>query len=315
MSSKEIEIPLKKEEEDDILLEANDENILNSNTNKESIKKPFSKDFQEKNNIKQSYFKIILKLPLIFNFFILILLGIIIFIFVYIIFYFVKKANFKIVDINWDNADLNDRKYENYFFDNDLEVMLIQDKLFDRDGGGIVIEKGYMDDPLNEGISTIATYLLEFIAFEDEKPNIILEDYYGKKSIEIEEDFINFSFDILNNGFKKFLYFFSLILNPNELSKYYDKYFEIITYKMDYQYENKIYNIFQKEKHLLEYLVYGLKNDNNNDILPEGSSLSIKKYKKDKLKTEVLNYINKIINPGNIKMAFFSKYKFLISSK
>ena len=44
--------------------------------------------------------------------------------------------------------DLSERKYENYLFDNGLEILLAQDPLIDRDGGSIIIEREYMDNPL-----------------------------------------------------------------------------------------------------------------------------------------------------------------------
>ena len=313
--SNEIEIPDKKENEDDILLDSKAGNVDSFNNKKEFIKEPLLPE-QEYNN-KEKLFLRILKAPLIILFFFLILFGSIIFTIIYIAFYFGKKPNFKIVDLDWDNIDLNDRKYQNYLFDNGLEVLLIQDKLFDRDGGGITIGKGYMDNPFNEGIATIANYLLQLIAIKDDETKNIIKDYYGKYDLWPEEHFISYGFEILNNGFKKFLYYFSLILNPEKISKYYDDFIDDILGIMDYNYEIQKDDFYSKEMHILNYLVYGLKNETtNDDILPEGCSESVQKYtSNNQLKELVLNYTKKMINPSNIKIAFFSKYKFLISSK
>ena len=67
---------------------------------------------------------------------------------------------------------------------------------------------------------------------------------------------------------------------------------------------------------MIEYLVYGFKNyKNNSDILPEGNRDSLKKYNNNELKKKTLAHIDKLINPENIKIVLFSKYKFIISSK
>ena len=141
-----------------------------------------------------------------------------------------------------------------------------------------------------------------------------MKDYYGNYNFEINKYFINFSFDILNNGFKNFLYYFSLILNPQFISVYFDNFIEEIALQLQYDYINKI-NINNKEWHILEYFVYGLKGDNNEELLPEGNFNSISKIGLCELKKKVLDYIYKLIDPANIKITIFSKYKFLISAK
>ena len=177
----------------------------------------------------------------LFIFFIIILLFAIIITIIYIIYYFVSKPNFKIYHHNWDASYLNDRKYENYVFDNGLEVMIIQDESFDRDGGAIVIEKGYMDNPYNEGIVSLATLLLNKIAFKEESEEnkkTKLDLYFGQYRYDTETHYTNFRFDILNNGFKKYMYFFSLILNPKNISDLYDLYIEDLKKELDKIYLN-----------------------------------------------------------------------------
>ena len=70
-----------------------------------------------------------------------------------------------------------------------------------------------------------------------------------------------------------------------------------------------------KKKHILEYLVYGLKNEEGYDILPEGNNASLNKYKKEELKAKVIDYIYEMIEQKNIKIVFYSRYKNLITSK
>ncbi len=81
------------------------------------------------------------------------------------------------------------------------------------------------------------------------------------------------------------------------------------------KYQNNIDDINRRENHLLEYLVYNFKNENNSDILPEGNNETIYKYNKTELEKKTIKYIKKLINPNNIKIVLFSKYKFLVSSK
>ena len=78
----------------------------------------------------------------------------------------------------WIKADLNDREYEDYLFDNGLEVLMIHDEGFDMDGGAIVIEDGHLENPYAQGISSFATSLLSHIAFEDINHIPNLEDYF-----------------------------------------------------------------------------------------------------------------------------------------
>ena len=250
----------------------------------------------------------------LFIFFIIILLFAIIITIIYIIYYFVSKPNFKIYHHNWDASYLNDRKYENYVFDNGLEVIIIQDESFDRDGGTIVIEKGYMDNPYNEGIASLATLLLNKIAFKEESEEnkkTKLDLYFGQYRYDTETHYTNFRFDILNNGFKKYMYFFSLILNPKNISDLYDLYIEDLKKELDKIYLN--YNM--KELHLIKYLVFNLTDQEGKDILPEGNAESIQKYGDEELKINVMNYIENLIDPSKIKIVFFSKYKILFTAK
>ena len=130
---KEIEVPtinklsLSIKDENDNLIDSNSENLINNYNEKGNYKESLLSN--EKSTIKESKIKVLLKSPLIIKFFFLILIFAVIITLIYIIFYFVSKPNFKIVDTEWDNVDKNDRKYENYIFDNGLEVLLVQDQL------------------------------------------------------------------------------------------------------------------------------------------------------------------------------------------
>ena len=250
----------------------------------------------------------------VFCFFILILIASISMIITYIIFLCDKKLNFEIKQKQWIIPELNNRKYENYIFDNGLEVMLIQDPYFDMDGGALVIENGYLDDPLDEGSASLSSSLFTHLAFGDTKNISTLQNYFGTYLYETNEHFTNFRFDILNDGFKKFLDNFSKILDVGDNVEIKDNLIDGIKKDVDQNYLSSI-NIINQEIHLLRYLVYGLKNESGYDILPQGSSQSLSKYTNDQLKENIRNYIKKVIDPKKIKIVIFSKYKFLVSSK
>ena len=230
-----------------------------------------------------------------------------------------EEENFYIFYINWFKNYLNKRDYRNYQFDNGLEVMLIHDEHFDMDGGAIVIDKGYLDYPYDEGIPTFAASLLTY-TFETPEINKILNNYFGSYLFEIGEDFTNFYFDIINSGFKKFLVVFSSVLNEERISDYFEKYLnesdlENIKINMNNSYLINCNDNSKREFHLIENLVYNFKDDNNDGILPEGNYDTIDKYDINDLKQKTLNYLKQLINPKNIKIVLFTKYKFLVSSK
>ena len=252
--------------------------------------------------------------PFILYFFILIFIFSFSLIIFYIIFYNSEKINFIKFDRNWIPLKLNNRKYENYLFDNGLEVMLIHDPYFDRDGGAIVIENGYLDNPSDEGLSNFATFLLCHMAFNNDPNNIdILEDYFGRFKYETEDYFTNFRFDILNDGFKRFLNIFSTVLNLEKIKNL--TIFNIakkeLIDKIRANYEGKIMDIYYRENHLIEYFVYGFKNKSEGEILPEGNIEKLKDINFE----EISNYLDNLINPPKIKIVLFSKYKFSLSSK
>ena len=293
-----------EEEKDNLINDSAKTSILN-----ESIYN------QENRCIKNNIFKRITKIPFIFLFFIFITISAIVLSIVYFVFFFTNNPNFNIYNVKWENFFLNDRDYEMYNFSNGLEIMLIHDKEFDMDGGAIVINKGYMNNPYEEGIASFVTLLLNYTFGKNDEA---LDNYYGNYDFDTEADYTNFRFDILNAGFKKYLGVFSTILEIDNNSKFFDehnKYFEDIKNIMEDNYLNNKLYIENRENHLLEYLVYDLKNSSGDDILPEGNRETISKYNYSELKKKTINYINNLLNPENIKIVLFSKYKFIISSK
>ena len=188
-----LNLEISKDEEKDILLD-NNKGSKNSYDN-ESLSEAFLYEELQTNNKKSKCN--ILKFPFIFYFFVIIIISTISFILFYIIFYTKNKPNFKIVDLPWIEVDLNDREYQYYIFNNNLQILLIHDAGFDMDGGAIVIENGYLDDPLNEGIASLATNLISQISFNDSNNISNLIDYFGNYKFDTDEYYTNFRFDIL----------------------------------------------------------------------------------------------------------------------
>ena len=292
-----------------LLLDVNNESNeifqIDGILNESLILKPNNSSFHK---IKSN----LLKIPFSLYFLIIITILAICIIIYYIYFYDTNSPNFTVKTPEFDPGILNNRAYQKYVFDNGLEVMLIHDKDFDRDGGAIVIEKGYLE-PNEEGLATFSTNLLSTLNFGDLDNITILDYYFGKFKYGTAENFINFRFDILNNGFKKFLRDFSSILNfdMNINESLFNTSKKRVIEEIQSEYNTKKRYVDYRQKHLLEYLVYGFKNESNGDILPEGnidiiSNINI---------TYISNYIKNFIDPSKIKIVLFSKYKFTISSK
>ena len=294
-----------------------EENLLKDNDS--YLNEPYFPEIKIKK--KENIFKMCIKLPFISQFLIFIFL-LSIGLFIYLIITLLEKPNFYTFDIPWDNFYLNNRLFENYHFDNELEVMLLQDTQFEMDGGAIVINKGYLDKPI-DGILTLTIILLNY-AFDSPDKTLKLDQYFRRFSSDIDEYFINFRFEILNSGFKKYIGMFASILNPSNFSDYVDTFLNNSN-NLDIIYENIFYNyiynshfIKYKEKHILEYLVYDIKDENNSDIFTKGNYDEIEYLfynNPNELKQKIMACYKQLTNPKNIKIVLFSKYKFLISSK
>lgn len=310
------------------LLNDENENLIIDNKNvmfnfETEVSSYKSSDIRQKPKENKKKFRF----TFVLGFLILIFLVTVVSAIVFIVSYIETEPNFNVHDIKWIPLDLNDRKYKNYTFNNGLEVMVIQDEKFDRDGGAIVIEKGYHDKFLEEGISSFTTSLLSHIAFSapynsDDSNDLddipLLEDYYGKFKYEVDETYTNFRFDILNSGFKKFLAQFGRLIKTFEkdfIRDKIDRFYDIILDEMEQNYLGKIRYISYREDHLLEYFVYGFRNKAGGEILPQGNREIISNYNKNDLKNKVIDYIEELFNPQKIKIVLFSKFKFLVSSK
>ena len=280
---------------------------LNENLNESLLleKQSCCKEF--KNKICSIYF--------VFYFLIIIFIFGLYLMIYYLYFITNNEPNFSIKNRDWISPSIDNRSYEIYSFKNGLEVMLIQDKDFDRDGAAIVIEGGYLDNPEEEGISNYITHILSNYNFNDEINDInILKVYYGNFKFDDEGHFINFRFDILNNGFKQFFQLFSPILDIDKMNidAFSEKNKTEIIEDMEKNFNQTQEYFPNKEKHLIEYLVYGFKNNiTNEEILPEGNSEVLKNIDNSQIK----NYLEKLIIPSKIKIVVFSKYKFSLSSK
>ena len=296
---------------------ANENNVLIDDTMRSSAPNASDESINESLLLKnqscgQKFINKIRIFPFIFYFLIIIFMLCLSIIIYYIYYCSTQKENFTEFKRDWISPSLDKRNYSIYLFDNKLEVMLIQDPFFDKDGGAIVIEKGYLDNPLEEGLSNYITHILSYYNFEDPKNIDILTNYYGDFKFEDEGDFIIFRFAVLNNGFKKFLRFFSAILDWKDLDDVlYSNISEEVINDLTKDYENNEHYVPKIENHLIEYLVYGFKNSSNEEILPEGNVEALRKIDLSKVK----DYLEKLINPSKIKIVIFSKYKFYLSSK
>ena len=137
--------------------------------------------------------------------------------------------------------------------------------------------------------------------------NITHEDsyknYFGYFQYEIEEFSSSFHFHILPEGFQQYLKCFAKLTYLEEHDNRTNISSEIdLTPDDDFK---------ERKNHLLEYLVYGYKN-NYEDIIPQGNN----SIKNDMLNITIKNAIKMILRaPSKIKIVLYSQYKMSLMKK
>ena len=99
-----------------------------------------------------------------------------------------------------------------------------------------------------------------------------LKNQLGKIKYSEDEDYSSFYFKILNNGFLKYLQYFPelLHLEQNDIRLEKSNISKALENLPDLK-KNK----HNRESHLLEFLIYGCKGENGEEILPQGNPSEI----------------------------------------
>ena len=283
--------------------EINDSESLIKN---ENIISPFS--FNKEENLDLIEIKKLKKnnCSLFFMIFLLILLLILILIF--IIKYNIdrkKISNVTIINTNFTKSILDKNNYELIKLINGVEILLIQDTKTEISSASVVVNNGFLTDINNNGTAHLTMQTL-FYRIKEELSND-LNQYFGGTSKSINNFYTSFNFYCLNECFYNILIKFGEIFTLIKKSSLSNDYSHIIT-DIDSDYNSKCLNNLNKEEHLIKYLVEGVHDENNTEILPEGN----KNYYTENATTlneNIINYFNKYYYGENIKIVLFSNLK------
>ena len=207
--------------------------------------------------------------------------------------------------------NISNHNYSKLVFNNKLEIVLIQVHFNDSSGGAISFEKGYLDLEYDPG------YLkLVFNSLRNSDMNSIryLNYYMGDLQKSTEEFYSTIYFKILNSGFQKYLNNFTNNINFN-IEK--DNITALINNgSRRMQNSPPLDNLEEKEKHLLEFLVYNIKDKNGKDIWRQCiEGMKEIKYENLKNQTQIKEIMKDLFNPSKVRMVFYSHYKMSLMRK
>ena len=204
---------------------------------------------------------------------------------------------------------ISEHLYSRIKFDNGLEIVLTQVNYEDMAGGAITFETGYLDPKYPPGYLNFA---FNSMRYNDINTYEQLNQYMGNLSQSCEEFYSSTYFIILNSGFRNYLKNFkdytSFNLNEN-ITSYMTRRLNRLSIS------SFLSNTNEKEKHIIEYLVYNITDENGKDIWRQGISEDIKNQLKDNNFTEIINIAQDLFNPKKIKLIFASHYKMSLVKK
>ena len=224
---------------------------------------------------------------------------ILIFLLISIIIYYINKHKIKesiILNANFKTSLLDNNKYELIKLNNGIEVLLIQDKKTEKSSLSLVLQYGYLTDLNNPGIAHLIMHFL-YLKIQKNTDND-LRDYFGKSSSKITRFYTSFNFYCLNDGLYKIIKNFGLVFSQKIEEKILD-----FSEKIDNFYQLKNKNDENTEEHLINYLVEGVNNSKNEEILPEGNKYTSSNIEKIK------ELINNYYYGENIKIVLYSQLK------
>ena len=203
---------------------------------------------------------------------------------------------------------ISEHNYSSLLFDNGLKIILTQVHPNDYAGGALAFEAGYLDSKYKPGFLNLAVNSLRYNDLDSIR---YLNEYMGSLNQSLEEFYTSTYFTIINSGFKSFLNNFKNYtqFTPNENRG------EYISRRLNrLSISSLLYNINEREKHLIEYLVYNITDNEGKDVWRQGIGEEIKKMINDNF-TEIINIMEEIFNPKKIKLIFYSQYKMSLMRK
>mgnify|MGYP002626282752 CR=1 FL=1 len=224
-----------------------------------------------------------------------------------VIIYFIFLSKYEITYIYEENAyekpKYSKHKYSSITFENGLKVVLVQVDQDDKAGAAISFDYGYLDNRFEPGYLELAFHSLINKEVSDSK---YLINYFGDFSLVVEKYYSSFCFQILEGGFKDYLKAFAELIYLKDN----DERFNNIN-KNDYKSNDKS---DKRKNHLLEYLIYGYRNSEWEDIIPESYEDIMEDLNGNY--TQIKNIMRIILSdPTKIKIVIYSHYKMSLMKK
>lgn len=158
---------------------------------------------------------------------------------------------------------ISEHNYSRLNFTNGLEIVLTQVHYNDKAGGAISFDTGYLDLKYNPGFARLAFLSLRY---DDREAQKQLTDYMGEIKQTNEEFYSSIYFTILNSGFAQYLKNFQ---NYTWIDN--DNLDDMIKRRLNRWTNVSVSNINDREKYIIEYLVYNIKDKNGKDINRQGN--------------------------------------------
>ena len=205
---------------------------------------------------------------------------------------------------------ISEHNYSKLVFDNGLEIVLTQVHYEDKAGGAITFEKGYLDPEYEPGYLELAFYSLRNT---DRDLSIFIRNYMGDLRKSSEEFYSTIYFNILNSGFQYYLKNFGEYLSLEIDNETIPQLIRNGSRRMENLYF-LLSNVDEREKHLIEYLVYNIKDKDGNDIWRQGNRSDILN-KLNGSYDKIIDIMNDLFDPMKIKLIFYTHYKMSLMKK
>lgn len=228
-----------------------------------------------------------------------------------IVIYSKYVRNYEVYDGNiYIKPSISEHNYSKLLFYNGLEIVLSQVHYNDSAGGAISFEKGYLNQEYDPGYLKLVFYSFRH---NERSSSRYLNYYMGDSRKSTEEFYSTIYFKILNSGFQNYLTNFTKQLHHEitKIKNFTD--FVMRSTRIKEIINAPLNNLNEKEKHLIEYLIYGIA-ENGRDVWRQ--CINFNNFNFSQLNGEEIEKILKeSFIPKKIKMIFYSHYKMSLLRK
>ena len=252
--------------------------------------------------IKKSQFKF-KDIPFIVYPAIISLLLFIIGILMYLLFLSKYEITYIYEEDAYEKPKYSKHKYSSITFENGLKIVLVQVDEDDKAGAAISFDYGYLDNRFEPGYLELA---FNSLINKEVSGSENLTNYFGEFNWMVNKYYSSFYFEILGGGFQSYLKIFSQLTYLKDNDERFNN--------IGNNYLNKDYKYSERQNHLLEYLIYGYKNSEDEDIIPMNYNDIIEDLKGDY--SQIKNIMRIILSdPTKIKIVIYSHYKMSLMKK